>query len=539
MTNRAWDARLVRVLCAFALFSIVEFGIWGAVLLYAQLRGGDALMAGLAVIQLLGAALLAPVAGNFIDRFPRGAALRYAYALEGFLILGLALTLRGDAPIWIVAAVGVLVTSSVSTVRPIHYAVLPQLSPSPAALVRSNSISGGLEGVGLIVGFVLSGLLRDTGGSAFSAFVFGAMILISAGLTVGVRLAHHLTDGGDVESGGLMWQSIKTVSRDPGLLTILLLIGLTYLITQALELIGISFATQVLGGNGLDQGLLAGIEGAGALVGSAIAVTLVLRSRLALPLCTGLALAGVPLVVMTRVGALAPAAGLLMICGVGVAYSVVAGRTLLQRAVDDALLARVFSLQEGVILIGQAAGAAVPIVLLNMWGPATSYLPLGIAMIVIAGVAYPIISTVDRRTVINSEILRALLKVPFLRALPPPGIERLAHAAHWVEVTAGEVIINQGEQGDAFYVIAEGSFSVSVDGRPRDHTLNPGDGFGEIALLHDVARTATITAITDGRLLRIERDDFLATVTGLADGQQVAAEVAAAHLERDREVRPL
>ena len=538
MTERGWDARLVQVLCAFALFSVVEFGIWGAVLLYAQSRGGDGLMAALAVIQLLGAAVLAPLAGNFIDRFPRGAALRYAYTLEGILILALAITLVENSPTWAVAAVGVLVTASVSTVRPLHYAVLPQLSQTPAALVRSNSVSGGLEGVGLIAGFVFSGLLRDIGGSAFSAVVFGVMILISAGLTFGVRLAHHRSDDDDVGTGGLMWRSIRSVSRDQGLITILLMIGLTYLITQALELIGISFATQVLGGSGVDQGLLAGIEGAGALIGSGIAVTLVLRSRLALPLCAGLALAGIPLIVMTRVGALAPAAGLLIMCGVGVAYSVVAGRTLLQRAVDDALLARVFSLQEGVILIGQAAGAAVPIVLLNIWGPANSYLPLGIVMIVLAAAAYPIISKVDRRTVINPEVLRALLKVPFLRALPPPGIERLAHVADWVEVKAGHVIIEQGEHGDAFYVVVEGSFSVLVDGRARDHSLNPGDGFGEIALLHDVPRTATVAAITDGRLLRIERADFLATVTGTPDGHRVAAEVAAAHLERDRATEP-
>ena len=532
------DSRLPRVIGAFGIFSVVEFGIWGAVLLYAQGRGGDSLMAAVAVVQLLGAALLAPVAGNFIDRFPRGSALRLAYLIEGTLILVLAATLAADSPIWLVLGMGVLVTISVSLVRPVHYAVLPQLSTTPAALVRANSVSGGLEGVGLVIGFVASGFLRDHGGSGVSALIFGLAILIAAGLTIGVHVPSHVASDLAEGSVGLMRQSFRAVAADSGLATILLMIGLTYFVTQALELIGISFAREVLGGNGLDQGLLAGIEGAGALIGSAVAVTLVLRSRLALPLCAGLALAGVPLLAMTRVGALAPAAGLMMMCGVGVAYSVVAGRTLLQRSVDDALLARVFSLQEGVILLGQAAGAAVPIVLLNVWGPVRSYIPLGLSMIVLAALAYPVVRGVDRRSLFTPDIVRVLLNIPFLRSLPPAGIERLAHSAVWLDVQAGSTIITQGELGDAFYVVDSGSFSVAVDGVLRDHTLGAGDGFGEIALLHDIARTATVAALTDGRLLRIEREDFLATVTGSPDGHRVAADVAAAHLLRDRTAGP-
>ena len=148
--------------------------------------------------------------------------------------------------------------------------------------------------MGLVIGFVASGFLRDHGGSGVSALIFGLAILIAAGLTIGVHVPSHVASDLAEGSVGLMRQSFRAVAADSGLATILLMIGLTYFVTQALELIGISFAREVLGGNGLDQGLLAGIEGAGALIGSAVAVTLVLRSRLALPLCAGLALAGVP-----------------------------------------------------------------------------------------------------------------------------------------------------------------------------------------------------------------------------------------------------
>ena len=75
---------------------------------------------------------------------------------------------------------------------------------------------------------------------------------------------------------------------------------------------------------------------------------------------------------------------------------------------------------------------------------------------------------------------------------------------------------------------------MTVDGERRPVALGPGAGFGEIALLHAVPRTATVTAETPGRLLVVEADDFLAAVTGSADGHAIATEVTSAHLARDR-----
>ena len=93
--------------------------------------------------------------------------------------------------------------------------------------------------------------------------------------------------------------------------------------------------------------------------------------------------------------------------------------------------------------------------------------------------------------------------------------------------------MTQGEPGDAFYVVDEGELSVTVDGRVRDHTLTAGDGFGEIALLHRVARTATVRALTDSELLMMSAAQFLASVTSSADGAALAAEVSAGRLAAD------
>ena len=75
------------------------------------------------------------------------------------------------------------------------------------------------------------------------------------------------------------------------------------------------------------------------------------------------------------------------------------------------------------------------------------------------------------------------------------------------------MVIREGDDGDLFYVVLEGSLRVTQGGREL-RTLGAGAGFGEIALLRDTPRTATVTATTDVALGAVDRDDFLLAVTG-------------------------
>jgi CRP-like cAMP-binding protein len=98
-----------------------------------------------------------------------------------------------------------------------------------------------------------------------------------------------------------------------------------------------------------------------------------------------------------------------------------------------------------------------------------------------------------------------------------------------VRAAAGEAVVRQGEDGDCFYVVESGRLEVLVDGRPvREH--GPGDGFGEIALLRDVPRTATVRAIEDSELRALPREEFLAGVSGSAPSAAAAESVVAARL---------
>jgi hypothetical protein len=212
---------------------------------------------------------------------------------------------------------------------------------------------------------------------------------------------------------------------------------------------------------------------------------------------------------------------------------IVSGRTLLQRATDDRVLARVFAIQESTTLLGTAVGAILAPLAIDRFTAQGAFLPIGFACVLVALIGVAFIRQLDARAEYRPQETALLRGVPFLSVLPEYDIERLAKNARWDVVLPGAVVITQGEPGRAFYVVAEGELGVSVDGARLPSVLVPGTGFGEIALLHSVPRTATITALTAGRLLVVDASDFLAAVTGSADGRALAEEVTAVHLDRD------
>jgi hypothetical protein len=210
----------------------------------------------------------------------------------------------------------------------------------------------------------------------------------------------------------------------------------------------------------------------------------------------------------------------------------VTGRTLLQRATDARILARVFAVQESTTLLATAVGAVLAPVMITRFSPSAAFVPFGIGAAAIGIVGLFLIRSLDARAVVHPLETALLARVPFLALLPQYELERLASNATWLEVEQGDVVVRQGEPGTEFFVVGEGTFDVDIDGEARPQ-LAAGDGFGEIALLHSVPRTATVSAASAGRLLVVRSEDFLAAVTGSEDGHALAREIAASRVERD------
>ena len=142
-----------------------------------------------------------------------------------------------------------------------------------------------------------------------------------------------------------------------------------------------------------------------------------------------------------------------------------------------------------------------------------------VAVIALAGLAP--LGRIDM-TVLAPTGLALLRRVPMLRVLPPPVLERLAQTLVDLTVPAGEVVFREGDDADRYWIIERGTAVVSIDGADV-RTLGPGDGFGEIALLRHVPRTATVRAGDEELVLRgLDRDDFIPAVTGHGEAHEVA-----------------
>jgi len=150
---------------------------------------------------------------------------------------------------------------------------------------------------------------------------------------------------------------------------------------------------------------------------------------------------------------------------------------------------------------------------------------------VLVAVSWPRLRAIDAATTVPLEGLAALRQIPFLALLPPVSLERLASQLIPVSVPAGTAVVTEGETGDRFYAIASGE-AVVKRGDETLADLKAGGFFGEIALLRDVPRTATVTARTSLELLALERDVFIAAVTGHVEAQDAVGALVSARLEQ-------
>jgi hypothetical protein len=171
---------------------------------------------------------------------------------------------------------------------------------------------------------------------------------------------------------------------------------------------------------------------------------------------------------------------------------------------------------------------AVPFVIVLL-GAHAALVVVGLWLPLVVAVAWNRLRAVDAAAVVHVRELGLLRAIPMFAPLAPPTIERLAANLLPVEVTAGTWIIREGERGDRFYVVDEGQVEVEIDGEAV-RSQGPGSSFGEIALLRDVPRTASVRAATDVRLLALERDVFLSAVTGHTRSRAAAEAVVAERL---------
>jgi len=525
---------LRRMVVAYSLYDLVDIAIWIAIIFYAYDAGGVGLAGAVAVVQLIPAAFIGPALVGLGDRLPRGTALVMAHAGVAAATLATTIAILVSAPVAVVVTCSALATIAVAVVRPFHFASIPMLSRSPDDLVSANALSSVADGFALFIGPVAAGFGAAAMGPGLVLSVSTLLALSATLLCLGLRLGPAAPfDDTSAPSWRSAFAGLGTFWRDWAPLALLLVLTTRFVLGGATDVLGVAYSEDVLDMGESGAGLIIGAIGIGGLVGGAMAGSLAVRTRLAPVLLASGVVQGAAFAAVALIVLLAPAVVALAVSGMAAAVMMVAGRTLLQRTSDEAVLARVFSVQEGTSLLGLALGAILAPMLVDRLDPAAAFVPLGIGAVLLTVVCYPLMRRLDARAVLRPHESALLRSVPFLAALPTYELEQLSQRAEWLDADPGQVIVTQGDVGDRFYVIAEGRFSVTIDGVRRPDLLGPGTGFGEVALLHSVPRTATITAETVGRLLVVRADDFLAAVTGSPDGHAVAREVSRAYLDRD------
>ena len=517
------DRSLRLVLFAFAIFRPTESAQWIAILVYAYRDGGTGAMGVAAVALLVPAALLAPFVAQIGDRMPRERALAVAYLAQGVAAGLTAVALWADLPPPVVYAGAVLLNVAITATRPTHLSVLPELADSPAQLTAANALTSSLEGFAIFIGPLLAGVMIALEGPWL---VFGVMAVALTAMGLALLAVHarsRLVTQRSPDGGALA--GFRELRRRPGARLLLGFVTGQTAVIGALDVLTVILAYGVLSMGPAGPGVLSAAVGVGGLVGAAAAMTLIGKARLAPAFLLGVVAIGVPIALIAFATGPATALLLLGIAGIGKTFFDVTARTLLQRTVDDDVLARVFGVQEGFAMAALAVGSALAPILVVTLGVDATFVLAGLALPLVALLVLRRIRAVDRDARLADPDDIALLRgTPIFEPLGPASIERVARNLIHVDAEPGMVVIREGDPGDRFYVIASGEVEVSRHDLPVAK-LGPGDFFGEIALLRNIPRTATVAASGFASLRSLDRAQFLAAVTGSPAGAVALGEV--------------
>jgi MFS family permease len=289
--------------------------------------------------------------------------------------------------------------------------------------------------------------------------------------------------------------------------------GAQTVVRGAMNVLLVVAAIQLLGLGDSGVGTLNFAVGLGGFIGALAALTLIGRPRLSGALALALVFWGLPLAAIGLVPTTPAAIVVLIVLGASNAILDVAGFTLIQRTLPNAERVAVLAVIEVAAGAGVAIGSAAAPVLLTWLGLRGALLVTGAILPIAALATWPRLRHIDDDWVVPAHELRLLCRLPMFAPLPLTVIERLASELTRVEFAPGATLMRQGEPGDLFYVIEDGEVAIEKDGR-RVPLLGPLSAVGEIALLRNVPRTATVRTVTRTVAYALSAPEFVSAVTG-------------------------
>jgi MFS family permease len=505
--------RRIQLAWAASIFGTWAYGL--AVIVYAFEQNGATAVGVVGLVRWTAAAAVSPFAALLGDRYDKRLVMVCSDLARVVLIAGAAVAVyAGSAPV-VVYILAALVGVASTAFRPAEAALVPTLARTPEELTAANVTASTIESIGIFGGPAIGGILLAATGPATVFVVTAGLLLVSAILLFGIRsVAEGEPEGRKEES--IREELLAGFRAIWGERRLRLLVGLfsaQTFVDGMLNVLIVVVALDLLDAGRAGVGFLNSAVGIGGLLGALAAAALVGRRRLAADFGLGIFIWGVPIALVAVWPNQVFALVLLGIVGIGNTLVDVSGMTLMQRAAPDDVLARVFGVLESLLLLTVGLGAFVAPLLVNWLGDRGALIVAGVLLPLLVIPAWPRLTAIDRAARVPEEQLELLRSNAIFAPLPAMTLEQLADRMTQVRASAGEDIVRQGEPGDLFYVIDEGTVEVAVDGQPA-HELGRGESFGEIALLRNVPRTATVTARTDVVLYTLDRNTFIPAVTG-------------------------
>ena len=498
---------------------------------------------GVVATALLGATRMLPgvvsgmLSGAILGRF-RGDRILLAIGLiRTASAVGCAVVVAMNGSSALLFLVAAIAAAAGAPVRPTQATLMPAFARSPRELIAANAAWTTGEGLGAFIGPLAAGALIAARLPVVAALVAGLAFLGTALVVAGLRFEQAGDARGPEGGGGLRlmagvralrrrlvprWAMLGVYGQVParGLLNSLVVVA-------AIELLG-------LGDPGV--GLLTAAMGLGTLFGAVFAMSLNRGASLVRAMCVTLAYWGAPIAVIGLLPVPAVAVAAMAAIGIANAAYDMTVFTIFQRGSANDERAPVFSVFEGVAGLGLVSGSLLAPVLLTAFGTRGAFAVAGAILPILAVVIYGRTARAGDVSIVDEPTLHLLRAVPAFAELPLTAIERLADGLVPASYPAGSALMEQGEEGREFIVIAGGEVEILVDGRPVQR-LGPGTGVGEIALLRRSPRTATVIARTDVTGYSVDCAIFNAAIAGPA-AAAVTERIAAAHLERSATPMP-
>ena len=520
---------LRRLQLAWMASSVAGWAFFIVLAVYAYEKGGAGAVGVAALARMVPAGLAAPFAGVVVDRRSRRDVLIAITIGRSLVLLGIAAAVGADAPLAVVLVLAALFTVLATAHRPAQAALLPALASTPRQLAASNAIWTAVDSVGFLAGALLGGILLGAT-SLQTAFAVAAVLFAVAAWPLARMPRDAVPDHRRQadEEGALeeLGSGFRTVARDRSLRLLVGVLSVSTLVEGAVDVLVVLVAIELLDLGGPGVGWLNTAWGVGGLVGGAAAISLLGRGQLATGLAAGCLLVGVPLMLITALPEVGVAVLMLGILGVGYSLIETAGLTLLQRLASDDVVGRAFAVVESSYWLTTGIGAIIAPGLVALLGLRGALLAVGACLPVLVALRWAALARFEGGAAVPERAFALLRSVSLFAPLPLGTVETIAGRLTEMLVQPGDEIVREGDPGERLYVIAEGEFDVSCE-RGAFPSLSAGDLFGEIALLRNVPRTATVTARTDGLLYALDRQAFLTAVSSHRYSSRTADSIAA------------